>query len=434
GELRRSLQGIRQETTQLVAPSLERLSQDLELDLARLEATRRQIAADAAAEAARQAAEADDAPAATPEDGSTPAPTASSEPGIQPLELQNPDWIADLRDASGRDETLAILAPIVEQLIIAPRYFDVGRSWREDSLPRLEARLDAAASAIPRLRGSFTEARTQWDALAGALNAFTRAARELTLTAPGEPLWWTLPNPDRVELGLASAVRDTIRRPSVLSDLETAADRNLEHFAGVNEALTEAKRQLGEASRVGIVAGFDLAFVMPMFPLLIGSLLAGASLWRSQRLRELELATRLAVAHGGPPALQRWLWQQTHWGATDKSAAAAWRSCVLQLLLGYFLTLGWIAASAVQLRGLQVVDRQQLSVFTVSAAVLVLLAVARRLAIARRATTPSVADAATPDLAAEGEMSTEDIPEMPLNEATASDSDSELIEVQTLRR
>ncbi|MEM7588504.1 MAG: hypothetical protein AAF560_34265, partial [Acidobacteriota bacterium] len=47
GELRRSLQGIRQETTQLVAPSLERLSQDLELDLARLEATRRQIAADA---------------------------------------------------------------------------------------------------------------------------------------------------------------------------------------------------------------------------------------------------------------------------------------------------------------------------------------------------------------------------------------------------
>ncbi len=429
-ELRQALQGIRQETTSLITPSLGRLVQDLELDLARLDATREKIAAQAAAEAAAMAdpaAEDDDAtPTAEP---AAPDSTLGEGSGIQPFELQNPDWIADLRDATSRDETLAILTPIVDQLIISPRYFDLGRSWQNDSLPRLEARLDAAASAVPRLRGRFTEARAQWDTLTGALSDFTRAARELQFTAPDEPFWWTLPAPDRVDLGLSPAVRDTIRRPRSLSDLETAADRCLEHFGEVSEVHSEAQRQLGDASGVGVVLGIDLAFVMPMFPLLIGWLIAGASIWRSQRLRELELTTRLAIDHGGPPGLRQWLWHQTHWGAADKSAAAAWRACVFQTLLGYFLTMGWLALAAAQLRELQVVDRDRLMLFTMVGAVSMLLAMVHRLVVARRALTfPDVADDITDEIA------TSDIPEMQLNEALTSESDSELIDVQTLRR
>ncbi len=426
GELRRALQGIRQETTALVTPSLDRLAQDLELDFARLDATRQRIAAQAAAEAAAADQGAEDGETTATSQTATSQTATSEDPGIQPFELQNADWIADLRDATSRDETLAVLTPIVDQLIIRPRYFDIDQSWKDDALPRLEARLDAAASAVPRLRGRFSEARAQWDTLTGVINDFTSTARALRFTAPDQPFWWTLPTVDGVDLGLSPAVRDTIRRPRPLSDLETTADRCLEHFGEVSETLTVAKRQLDETSGVGVVLGIDLAFVMPMFPLLIGWLIAAALLWRSQRLRELELATRLAIEHGGPSALQRWLWHQTHGGSTDASAEAAWRRCVFQTSVGYFLAIGWIALAAAQLRELKVVDRDRLMLFTIVGAVSLLIAIMHRLIVARRAIT-------FPAVEAE-EILGDDIPEMQLNEALDGDSDSELIDVQTLRR
>ncbi|MEM7350731.1 MAG: hypothetical protein AAF657_07995 [Acidobacteriota bacterium] len=379
-ELRAALQAIFAETETAMTPALDRLAEDLDLDLARLDATRQRIAAQAAAEAATD----DDEPPAEEAAAQEPETT----PRVLPFQLDNPDWVADLRDARNRDELLATLTPMVDQLITQPRYFDITRSWRDEALPRLEARIDAAAAIVPRLRGRFTEGRQQWEALVGSLNELGVAAQQLRFTPPEQPFWWTVPTLDgELALGLQSTIRGEIRRPRGLSELQTVATRSGESFEAVRQRLEVAREALGETQDANSVV-FQLAAAIPMFPLLLGLLLGSAVARRSQRLRELGIATHLAIEHGGPPALQRWLWSQVQWSQAVQSAAGAWRRCVTQTLLGYFLAMGWIALAAVQLRQLPSADRQRLMIVTLAGAAIVLVAIVHRLLIARRAIEP----------------------------------------------
>ncbi len=378
GELRGALEAVRQETSTIVAPALERLIEDLEGDLARLDASRRQIAAVAAAaaeDAAGEGSEADGTPALPPQE---PVST------VQPLMLNDPDRIADLRDARTPDQLLAALAPLVEELITRPRFFDLERGWKDDALPRLEARLDTAASALPRLRSRFPEARSQWQTLAGSLSALSHAARELRFEPPARPYWWVRASSDEIEIGLTAAVADEIRHPHPLAELEAAADRSVESYSEIVGKVARAKRQLGEPD-AGTLPWLDLTAVA-MFPLLLGLALGGVLIWRSQRLRELGLAIRLAIDHGAPAALKRWFWSQAQWStAAGTSAANAWRACVAQTLLAYFLAMSWIALAAVQLRQIDNASHRLLMIYTVAGASAVLLGVINRLFVARRA-------------------------------------------------
>ncbi len=423
GEMRSALQAVRQEIPQAASVLLDRLAEDLANDLDRLTATRHRIAAQAAAEAL----------ASTGQDGAEPVAAQPTEsPGrlstdqAPPLELDRAEWVADLRDATGRDETLAALAPIVDQLIALPRYFDIEQSWKNDIQPRLEARLDAAASAMPRLRGRFSEAREPWDTFAGALSALTRTARDVRFAAPAEPFWWTVPaDEEQVELGLSPATRDAIRRPPALTELEAKMDGTLESFGLLSDELSATRRKLGDVTGTGSLAGAAIASAVPMFPLLAGLLLSGVVIWRSQRLRQLGLATQLAIEHGGPPALRQWLWSQVQWGPAHTSAAGAWRASVLQILVGYFLAMGWITLAAVQLRQLQTVDRTQLMTFTIAGASAILIAVVHRLLVTRRCVT--ALDTAF-EIADDGDADH-------LNEVTSAEQlEAELIDGRTLRR
>lgn len=433
-ELSGALEAIRAETSSTFTPVLQRLVEDLEHDLARLATTRRQYVRE---DDDRGAAEDVEEPATDKtrdvllEEGAGPT-------GATPFMIDNPDWIADLRDAETRDEELAALAPLAEDLIARPRYFDLERSWKGEALPRLEGRLDAAAGAVPRLRGRFPEARAEWESLAGAFANLSRSAGELRLEPPAAPFWWALPAAgDEIELGLTANLADEIRRPRPLTELETAAERILERYAAVEARILQAKTELGDPTAGnlgGMVAGFAATF-----PLLVGLLLGGGVIWRSQRLRELGLTTRLAIEHGGPADLRQWLWSQAQWSsAAGRSAAAAWRACVLQTLLGYLVAMGWIAFAAVQLRRIETVDQQQLMIVTIAGATVVLIAVVHRLMISRRA----ILSLAAAETESTTENGTEDDRGFEIESDNAADSDpptepeldTELIDVQPLRR
>ena len=438
GELRGALEAVRQETSSTVEPALARLIEDLEGDLERLDVTRRQIAVRAAAEAAAQAAEgAETGPSAAA--GPPPEPAR----GARPFLLEDPDRIADLRDARTREELLAALAPLVDELITRPRFFDLDRAWKDQALPRLEARLDTASSARPRLRSRVPEARSQWQALAGGLSAVAAASRELRFGPPAGAYWWVRSPAGEVELGLTPEAADELRRPRRLAELEAAADRSVESYSEIVGKVAQARRDLGDPDAG---SGLDETAVV-MFPLLIGLVLGGVMVWRSQRLRELGLAARLAIEHGGPRALGRWFWCQAQWSTpAGASAAGAWRACVLQTLLGYFLAMGWIALAAVQLRQLDVAGRQRLLAYTLAGAAAVLVAVVHRLLVARRAilALDDEADvlseaAVTPEV---DPQAGEDLPEIaggaleraPVLDDPARDRDEGFLEVRPLRR
>ncbi len=444
-ELESALTALRNETTSIVAPLLERLVEDLEGDLARLDATRRQHAGKnrepPPPDEAAKGEGGDDADGAEDDPGERPA----GAPGARPFLLEDGDRLADLRNAETRDRVLAALAPLADELIARPRYFDLEQRFKDDALPRLEGRLDAAAGLVPGLRGRFPEARGHWESLAGALSAFSRAARELRFEPPAEPFWWLLATADagdrdRIEIGLKPATADEIRRPRLLAELEAAADRALSSLRDTAAELARARRQVGEPALAGRLGGLDLAALAASFPLLLGLALGAVVVWRSGRLRELGVATRLAIEHGSPPALGRWLWSHVQWRSkAGRSAASAWRAGALQTLLGYFLAMGWIAVAAVQLRQLETVDRHRLTAFTIAGAAAVLLATAHRLAVARHAIL-SLDDAGADHAGAaletghaafhEAERITIDAPE----EAGHDEPDTELIDARPLRR
>ncbi len=442
GELRGALEAVRQETSSMVAPALERLIEDLEHDLERLEATRRQVAALAALEAAPEEPEPDAEPATA-----EPPPPAPVESAAAPFAIDDADRIADLRDAASRAEMLAALAPLVDELIARPRFFDLQRSWNDEALPRLEARLDTAAAALPRLRSRFPEARDQWQALTGALTGVSGAARELRFEPPAEPYWWALPADDdaEVEIGLAAAVAGEIRRPRRLAELEQAADRSVESYSEIVGKVAQAQRELGEPPAGafsghpgGGQTGQREVTAVALFPLLVGWVLGGAVIWRGQRLRELGLSTRLAIEHGGPAALRQWLWSQFPWSAVaGTTAARAWHACVLQTLLGYFLAMSWIALAAVQLRQLEGAGRQRLMVTTIAGASVVLVAVVHRLIVARRAIM-ALEEGEALDDEAEEEADAEDRAALPedieIELPDAPEDDGELLGVRPLRR
>ena len=412
-ELQPSLEAVRRETSSTLDPILERLIEDLEHDLARLEATRRKYSTEAG-----ETGDVGDEPTS---DGT------QSDAQIAPFVLGNTDWIADLRAAETRAQMLAALTPMVEELIAGPRFFDLERGWKDSMRPRLKTRLDIAAGTVPRLRGRFPEAEAQWDAFAGSLAAVGRAAQELRFAVPAEPLWWTASSPDgALALGLTAANQERIRRPAGLQMLRAATDRAFERLGEVTQEVERAKRELAALPAAGTLPGLDLAALVAMFPLLLGMILGGGAVWRSQRLRELGFTTRMAIEHGGPTALRQWFWSQIQWRtAAGSSAASAWQSCVLQTLLGYLLAMTWIGLAAIQLRRLETSEPQRLMIFAAAGAALVLFAVIHRLLVARRAITLLEARGVDGIESAEGAAGFED--------ATASEN-SDLIDARTLRR
>ena len=405
-----------------IRQTLDHLVEDIEQDLSRLDATRNRIAARAMTEGAENQL--------VPEN---PAPSAGGEdrtaaPSVLPFQLENPDWVADLRDARTRDELLTALAPIVDELITQPSYFDAERSWQDSALPRLEARLEAAAGAVPRLRNRFPESGTRWLALVGAINELRRAARQLRLAPPQRPFWWSTPALDGgLALALTDETQAAIRRPEAVAELERLGTCASELRREIGHQVTQARRAVGEGPGDRGSGDLEVAAVVPMFPLFLGLILSGAVIRRSQLLRELGLTTELAIAHGSPAALRRWLWSQAQWSTPPASAPAAWRRSVVQTLLAYFLALGWVALVAVQLRQLQDLDRLRLMVVTFTGATLVLAACVHRLLVSRRAIFPL-------DLTDPSPVTVEARREVSAPATDASEPATGLIEARPLRR
>ncbi len=393
-ELHHALQAAGSAVRPAIQPALDGLADNLAHDLERLEATRRQILAAAREQDTSTQAESTGGGAiqsgairaGATGDGTAPSSENAPELRVRPFLLDDPDWIADIRDARGREEMLAALSPIVDALINEPRYFDANRIWKEKGMPAMKARLDGAAALIPRLRGRFPEGTADWEALVSALSRSTRVASELQLAPPDQPFWWTRERPgEELELGLTADVKLAIHAPAILTELSDAVATIGNSHRALTGRVAAARNALGESSGGGRIAGVQLAVLAPMFPLVIGLLVAAVMIRRSSHLRELGLSTRLAIEHGGPAALHRWLLGQVQWSSAVTATAVAWRRCLIQTLLGYFLVMGWIAVAADQLRQLRNLDPQRLVLFTIAGATLILVAVAHRLLIVRQA-------------------------------------------------
>ncbi len=368
--------------------AVERLVEALERDLVRLEATRRELAA---------ASDEDQEP--TAEEAS---PRAEAPAGPPTFEIRNPEWIAAIGGAENRYALLAALEPVVEELIVRPRFAELNRAWRDDARPAAEARLDGATAGLNALRGRFREAGNEMAALEASLTNLRRVFRDLELRPPEEPYWWASPETAAsFELRLPRSVVTALRQPPNLGEARDAVDLVAERRAALGERLEreqqrslladqDRQRRLADFGATPARLGLDLHAVAATFPLLLGLSLAALMIRRNQRLRDLAQATRLMAEDPSFGALRRWCLAQLKGGPIggdadpEHDAEAAWRSGWLRALGSLVLALAWIALAALQVRQLPDLDAERWLVVSALAAAAVLVATVHRLAVARR--------------------------------------------------
>lgn len=292
---------------------------------------------------------------------------------VLPFEVDNSDWIVALSEAEGRRATLIALAPMVEELVLRPRFGEINRVWTTEALPVLEAQLDGVAGEVPRLRGEVAEAALDTapraaldgdlEAIARELGSLRRALRDV-LFLPPEPtarggVWWTLdrgPSPGEEEpivLGMTAAIEEQLRAPLVLDtlrvDLERLHARHGElqsRLEALRRDTVEARRGEGPAAHLLRLAALDPRHVTGAFPAVLGVLLAALLLWPTRAQRERMLLAGLRIEDGDADEVRDWLLLTAGLGRRPAAprAVAGW-STARDLVIG-LAGLVWIVLAA----------------------------------------------------------------------------------------
>ncbi len=402
--LENALAAVSERASSTVEPALAELADELEEDLSRLDATVRQLAADAA----ERATEADG------DDGDPPA----IDPSSLPFEIADPQQLAAIRDAlaeggpgasGARYGLLAALDPVVEEQIAKPRFIEVNRGWSEEIQPDIAGGLGDAAAALPNLRLRFPEAKSEWGALEGALTSLRSSIRDFDVEPPSEPFWWASPESARtLEIGMPPATAEKIRSPLALDELLAAAELARSRYNKLADRLEQARektlaetaaRDRREQSFAGLLAdvGLDLRAIVTIFPLILGLVLAAALARRSQRLRELGMTTRLMIEEGGSMALRDWCLALLAGRLSDeRTADEAWHGAWMRALGVLAAAFAWITIVALQVRELDGVDETRWLIITLLGAAAVLAAMVHRLIVARGLVRLFVADDSEP--------------------------------------
>ena len=368
------LDALRQEYLAALQPALDEHARGLELDLARLEASRWQWQQEGAQDPSDEAAEeAAGAPAdALPELDRSLLMTEAPR-GVVPFPIPEA-LLPELRQARNRYALLTLLEPLVEEQMLRPRAQTLQRTWDAEVLPLLQGHLDAMGSEVSQWRARLPEAEAGWDQVSAGLSALAAEAEGWTAQPPPQPFWWASPESQpRLTLGLGSHA-ELLSRPPALARL---AVHQQEIRQGLSAAADTWKRRWTDVSSAGETSegrnSFWLPHALPLFPAALGLLLALLIWGHAGASKALIGAVDRAVSLGSPSDLVAWCGGRVT--GRPESAEPGLRR---QLLLHSTAAILWMGALAYQVLGPPTDDWAPWIPTGVSAA-LVLLAACYRL-------------------------------------------------------
>jgi len=431
--LRPAISNLGPHARETMEPALDELIEGLRSDLRRLEVTRRTLKA----WVAERHAELSGDEAAAPE----PAPEEDPLADVLPFEVADPDRIVAIGEATTREELLAALDPLVDQVIVRPRFATLNQIWTATVLPQVEAGLDGVAAEIPGLHGRFPEADAEWEELAQALGAFRRTAHDLVFKPPERPYWWAPaqgeptvddPNEDVLTPGPEPAVEQQLRSPLVLDELAVTGDRALARFEDLarrvarhREELTLTEQGAGLAAVLDRLA-LDRQTVVGLFPLILGICLAGLVLAHVRRLQELGWLIHLLLAAGETPGVRTWFLIRQQWGlATPNLTGIAERGALRRVLVRGVPALGWVVYAGAQQIGVEGFATPRVLAVTAAGAIVLAIALVRWLMVSRS----MLGFVMLPDEDPEEDPSPEDAAR-----PAAEESDGEILDAHALKR
>jgi hypothetical protein len=232
-----------------------------------------------------------------------------------------------INNARNNDQLRQVVLPVIEQQIIQPRFEELNVYWVNEAAPQLIETCNAALVVIDEKADSFPEGAALWEQARANLKQTIQVVSVLSFQPPtDDPEWWTT-------VGGKLAVLEGIRRAashqlSAVSGLEpieelnqriaaiTTEQENLQtalkqELDEIEQSFADQQTKLASLGKPFEFVSLDLAFVVSMFPLLLGIILATATVWPAYRLRELAWAVDLMVDRSKDKALQDWFYART---------------------------------------------------------------------------------------------------------------------------
>ena len=230
-----------------------------------------------------------------------------------------PAQIVAIRRAGDTERRRELVAPVVLEKIIEPRFARAEGAWRRHLEQQVSERLVSIERELEAL-GELSMADA--DVLRDIRSATTdtiQAIRSFDVSPPEDPEWWsTVEGKQMVMLRIRGRAERSIKRHEDLERIAQSLARMeeerrqavaelREEIATLEQTFDAQKEQLAQSNRLFLVIPADLDSIVDRFPLILGAVFFALWAWQARRVRDLRAAIDFVDTAGARSELHDWL-------------------------------------------------------------------------------------------------------------------------------
>lgn len=307
----------------------------------------------------------------------------------------------EIRNAKSETELRQLLIPIIEEQIIQPRFRELNEFWKNNILTNLKDTIPQAMRALEDNRLLFPGDPKEFDELINQLDRTLNYVDSIVFVPPSsDPEWWDSVAGKRATLNemrdaVISGFLDVSSVESfkeAQTQVQEAHEKQVVLLDEIHADIQELEEKFKqEQSRLEIMGkpfefvSLDLAFVVSIFPLILGLILSASIIWATNHLQGLAWAVDEMVQTGGDRALLGWFSRRTglSWESPRENIPGGkeWhrlgkrnKTWVLIQLIRILLYSVWMGIATWQLYGWEQRDTTQILWFLAAGDVLIIVA------------------------------------------------------------
>ncbi len=292
--------------------------------------------------------------------------------------------IRDTKIATTEDKKKLIdeLQTIVKGQIVEPTFDQLKTYWRDEALPKIRQVAKSIDNKLDVNQSRFPKENLVWNKIRENVKQTLQDADKLEIQPPANPKWWASVEEKELHLSIIAAdaenklssallgsvaieelgkqVRDSlVEQKKLQTTLQDRMNKAKDGFKEQQKKITNLSKPFG-------ILSFDLNVVVSKFPLLLGIMLAGISIWSAYRREVLASTVDFMDREDNAMAPHKWLI-----GQMRLSESRMW---LLNIILRCLMFCIWIGFATWQLAGWEKVNSTQLLVYTVAGCLAVVAA------------------------------------------------------------
>lgn len=215
----------------------------------------------------------------------------------------NNDLRNKIIEASNPEDLRELLLPIIEQKIIKNRFNELNNYWHKEEVVKIKKNTEKIIKKIDDNNLLLSDESIIWRQILDSMEKVEQVSITLNFIPPQDPYWWTTVSGKLARLsGIREAAlqefQNAIQKSNLIDNLTMkmraalAKQKELqsslkERIKKIQDDFNNYQAKLSNINKTFGIISLDLNYIVPLFPLLLGIILAIHTFWCSYRLREL---------------------------------------------------------------------------------------------------------------------------------------------------